>query len=120
MADEITLSIDFKYSKNGADSSFSSRGLLITVSGNPVSEAVQSIGTSYEALAMGEVVAPGYVTLKNLDITNYVEFSADSGGANPLIKLKALEVACFRMDGTTIYARANTGACLVQYKIISN
>ncbi len=119
MADEITIDINLKYSKNGADSSFTARGVTVTVAGNPISEGVQSVGTSYEAIQMGEVTAPGYVVLKNLDATNYVEFSADSGGANALVKTRAGQPALFPMDGTTLYARANTAACLVQYKIYS-
>jgi hypothetical protein len=119
MADELTLSVNFSCSMDGA--TISDRySDTIDVAASPQVGGVQTIGTSWEAIIMGEVTSPGYFAYKNLDTTNYIEFSADSGGANPLIKAKATDFGCFRLTGTTLYARANTAACKLKYNLLSN
>jgi hypothetical protein len=67
-----------------------------------------------EAADLGD---PGWVFLKNLDPTNYVEF----GFADEQFTIKLLpgESTVFRWsESGNITAQANTGACLVEFLII--
>lgn len=72
---------------------------------------VQSVGTTTEALTLGDVTTIGYLFLKNQDATNYVEISLTTPvGSEAFIKLLAGECAFFPTRQTTIYAKANTAA----------
>lgn len=117
MANEITYSISLSFTKATAKDSLGSSG-NISVSGSKFVHAVQSIGTSDEALGIGEITTPGVVMARNIDSTNYVELGAD--GTNYVVKLLAGESAFFRIDGTAIHAKANTAACLVEFLVIDN
>jgi hypothetical protein len=119
MADELTLSVNFSVTKDGATTSVRVSD-TIDVSASPRASGVQSIGTAWEAINMGEVTSPGYFFYHNLDATNYIEFSADSGGANALGKAVTNDFGCFRVTSSAIYARANTAACKLFYILCSN
>ncbi len=66
MADEITLSLGFNYSKNGA---LIQRSLNATldVSGDKAIQNIQNIGTGDETLALGDVATNGILLLHNLE-----------------------------------------------------
>jgi len=74
---------------------------------------VQSIGTSEEALVLGDVVTPGFIFVENLDVTNYVEIGLTGSYT---VKLKAREWAIFRLAGAP-YALANTADVIIKYTI---
>ena len=75
MANEITQTVNLTVSKNNASSSFSSIK-RIDMTGSAITQATQSIGTTAEVLALGDIVtAPGNLAIKNLDTTNFVEIS---------------------------------------------
>jgi len=57
---------------------------------------------------------PGYVYVRNMDTTNYVEVGIT---ASYTIKLLAGDFALFPA-AAAIYAKANTAACNVEYIII--
>lgn len=83
----------------------------------------QSIGTTHEALTVSADVATngmGYFT--NLDATNYVEIGRDvTGTFYPVAKLKPGESAEFRVAaGVTLYAKANTAACDLDWMILND
>lgn len=80
-------------------------------SGNQQIQNIQTIGTSTEAISLVDTTTGGYVLLKNLDATNYIEISDDNATAHPLVKLLAGQVAIFPTEAAAIYAKANTGAC---------
>lgn len=124
MADELTISISANFSKSGIRVDSSDMGLLglqFDVSGSDWVKSTQSIGTTAEVLGKGEITTPGFLIVKNLDGTNYVEFekATFSTGAGT-VKLKAGEVAMFRVSSSTIYACANTAACVVSYLMIED
>jgi len=81
------------------------------------------IDTTEEALDVGQILADSgtveFIIIKNLDSTNYVEidcnYTASTFRAN--IYLAAGDVAMFKPSGT-VYAKANTGAVLVEYVVI--
>ena len=116
MANELTVSIKLTFSKGGAKVSrnFSDS---ITVTGDSFNHDIQSVGTTEEQLAQGaDLGTPGVVMILNLDSTNYVEIGSTTGVYD--IKLLAGEGCLYRHNSATLYAKANTSACLVEYLII--
>lgn len=71
------------------------------------------VGTTEEAIDFGDVT-PGYVTLQNLDDTNFVRIRFSTGDNG--IRLRANGGAAgFEVDsGVTVYAIADTADCRVQ------
>jgi len=113
MADEIAITVRLAFSKSGAKVS-RTENINVDVTGDAFTHEVQSVGTSEEELAQGaDLGTPGYLFLKNLDATNYVEVGSTTGVYD--IKLLAGEVAIYRHNSATVYAKANSAACLVEY-----
>jgi hypothetical protein len=118
MADELNLVLSINFSKGNAEIS-RSISKDVTITGDAYNSAVQSIGTSEEEVAQGaEVGTPGFVFVHNMDATNYIEIGSTTGVYD--IKLKAGEWAIYRHNSATIYAKANTGACLLEYIIFED
>lgn len=120
MANEVTLSVSLSVLKSGSGldmkRSFSGQ---FDMSGTEFIHNTQIVGTSEEALLMGDVAAPGWAFFKNLDATNYVEIRAATGVADTL-RLNAGEAAVFRFaaDATAPFAIANTAAVRLEYLIL--
>lgn len=120
MADEITLNLKVKYDKNGVVDSrtFSDN---VDVTGSAMCGGVQTIGTTEEALAIGDVGTKGYARFLNIDATNYVEIGNYTGGTfYPFIKLKPGESSVCRLAAVTIYAKANTASVRVDYMVFED
>ena len=118
MADEISIVVHLLFSKGGANLD-KSENILVSVTGDAFTHAVQEVGTTEEALAQSaDLGTPGYMLVKNLDSTNYVEIGSTTGVYD--IKLKAGEVALYRHNSATVYAKANTAACKVEYSLIED
>ena len=114
----LNVQTSYSYSENNA-SITGSATKSVTITGAAAVKNIQNIGTSWEALDLGEVTTPGITAGKNLDATNYVELSFD-GGTTAHLKAKAGEPFLFRPTGTTIHARANTAAVNLEYFIASD
>lgn len=72
----------------------------------------QNIGTVAETIDTSAVTTEGYCLMKNLDATNFITYGPDSTGQVDFGKLKAGEVALFRIkDAITLKATADTAAC---------
>lgn len=120
MADEITLNLKIKYDKNGISDSrtFSD---TVTATGSALCGGVQTIGTTEEALAVGDVATLGYARFMNIDATNFVTIGNYTGGTYyPVLKLKAGEAAVCRLAAATIYAKADTAAVRLDYMIFED
>lgn len=119
MANELTLggSVQFEDSE-GSDESLSISGLIASVSSLKFIHHKQSIGTSEEAIVLGEATAPGWAIFINRDSTNFIELRVSTGGAK-FAKLKAGEFAVLRLgSGAQVpYAIADTAACQLEYFI---
>jgi hypothetical protein len=115
MANELSLTIAVSETKNGVTFALDFNR-TVTVSGDVPIFEVKSIATADTALDLGGISTPGYFVAKNLDATNYITFGGD--GTNYFNKLKALEFMAVRWNGAAIHAKANTGACLLQYLLI--
>ena len=119
MANELTVSCSMRFSKSSREASKSYSGIQIDVSGTKVTRLEQTIGTDEEALDIGDIGTAGYIICKNLDDTNYIEIRPGSGAAD-LIKLKAGEVAMFRLALNGPYAIADTAACDLEFLLIED
>jgi len=116
MSDELRIGVILSYSKGGAPENRVEH-IEVDVTGDSFIHQNQSVGTSEEELTQGaDLGSPGYVFIKNLDATNYVEVGSTTGVYD--IKLLAGEIAIYRHNSNTLYAKANTAACLVEYIII--
>ncbi len=116
MANELRITAKLSFNKSDGKVT---RGdtAFIDVTGDSFTHEIQSVGTTQEEIAQGaDLGTPGYLWIKNLDSTNYVEVGVTTGVYH--IKLQAGEFALFRVNGTTIYGKANTAACLVEYVLV--
>lgn len=121
MANEITLDLKLSFSKSGTTFSLEQKGLTVSVTGTRFIHNRQSIGTSEEAIDLGDVATGGYFFAVNRDGTNFVSIRSGTGATN-LVKLKAGEACCFRLSGdaSAPFAIANTGACDLEYWLIED
>jgi len=124
MADEISLSFSLSFSKGGRyvdTSNFGSIGQEIDVSGTDYIHKTQTIGTTAEALDIGDITTCGIMVVKNLDASNYVEISrATFTSGQGTVKLKAGEKYPFRLGSNTPYALANTSPVEIEYMIFED
>jgi len=110
VADELSIAVELNYSKSGVTEEITHTD-NVTVTGSEILRCIQSVGTSEEALELGQDIGtPGYVFLKNLDDTNFVSIRRGTGESN-MIKLLPGECALFRMAATAPFAIADTAAC---------
>lgn len=122
MANEITLSASLAYEDSeSADIALSKLALSVTVSTKKFAHVKMNVGTTEEALDLGEITSLGYCLMINRDSTNFVELRAATAGTR-IIKLKAGEAALFRFGSgvTAPYIIADTAACQIEYLLISN
>ncbi len=118
MPDELKLKFSLDFNKGGASVKRISR-ISLDVTGDAFSHEIKSVDITEVQLIQGPALGtPGYVFLINLDINNFVEVGASTGVYT--VKLKAGEVALYRHDGETIYAKANIAPCLIEYIIIED
>lgn len=96
-------------------------GLAVTLSGNQWIHHRQEIGTSEEALDLGDISTGGWFFARNLDTTNYVELRSGTG-ATDFVRLNAGEFCLFRISGdaSAPYAIANTAAVDLEYALVQN
>jgi len=84
---------------------------VIYDSGNGnLTRGIQVVGTTEEALALGDVAAAAFVELQNLDDANYVEIGRMIAATfEPFGKISAGKIAHLEIAaGVTWYVRANT------------
>jgi len=106
MANELVLTATIGYEKNGAKTNRSTGTSYVTIAGTAVAQGIRSASTSWTSQSI--VAAPGYVFVKNLDATNYLELGPD--GSASAVKLLAGQWAIWPVAGTALYTRANTAA----------
>lgn len=120
MADEISLTLALTATVNGVDlatKALTAQG--IDVAGLRFVHNIQQIGTSEEALKLGELATLGVTWMRNLDTTNFLEVRSGTGASNDFYKFLPGEAWCWRWgsDVTAPYAIADTAACYLEYVI---
>lgn len=118
MADELATQFILRYAKGSDSFSLNSISQEKDVAEGKRVQGVQEIGTSEEALALGDVATDGGAFFaRNLDATNYVEIGLTG---SYVIKLLPGEF-CF-LSGVSdkdLFARANTAAVKLAYALFS-
>ena len=118
MANTLTLDFDlFQFVSGNRSVSREYGRKVFTVTGDKFTHCIQEIGTSEEAIDLGDVSAGGYSFWWNHDATNYVTIRSGTG-ADDLVKIGPGEVALFRLTATAPYAIADTAACELEYIIL--
>jgi hypothetical protein len=121
MADELKITGQLWFTKGGIKINLGTRDHFVTVSGDHAIHKSQEIGTSAEALDIGEITTVGYCWFRNMDSTNFVEIGYDDTGFKNLIKLKAgEECGPVRLGQGAPYALADTAAVDLEYVIIED
>lgn len=123
MSAEITVtgSLEFDNGKD-IDEALSKIGLRFDCDGTKCIKNVQTIGTSEEALAIGEVTSAGWALFVNLDNTNYVLLRPGTGGTSFIELEPKGGFALFKfstVSAWTPYAIADTAACRIAYMIVN-
>lgn len=118
MANELTLTQGWTYDKNSRKRTRSSVADRITVAGDGVTDAVQSIGTAaHELLTVVDTATYGFAWFHNTDSTNFVEIGIDESGTfHPFLKLLAGE-KCTAWLAEAPYAKADTASVELEYAI---
>ena len=122
MASELTVAATLQFAKgNVVSHGFAKANLHFDVTGSKYVRAVQNIGTDAEAIGLGEITAPGWFYIFNLDSANYVEILAAIAG-DEFLKIEAGEVAMgrFAASVTAPAAKANTSALNIEYLIVED
>ena len=118
MANEIGISVSISGNKSGAKIT-RAESVSVDMAGDSYTSGVQGIPTGGEVFVEAdELGTAGYVFIKNLDTTNYITIGSHATD-NHTIKLKAGECTLFRAAGS-VYGKANTAACNVEYIIIED
>ena len=120
MANELSVHAGLVANLNGANLS-ASGSASVTVSGDAFVKKVVSVGIVREAVASSsDLSSYGYVFIKNLDTTNYIEVGCYNSDIYYTVKVKAGEVALFRSAGNALYAKANSADVLIEFVLIEN
>ncbi len=121
MADEITTNFSLNYERGESKLQIPSRQQKVDASSAVKVGNTQTVGTTHEALVLGDVASCGGAWFCNLDATNYVDIGVDvSSTFYGLIRLmpgKSTFVP--RLATNAPYARANTSAVSLEYIIFS-
>lgn len=112
-AGTVTVSLTFQASKDGTQVTGSYSSGSLTMAGTELIGNTQSVGTSNEALVLGDLSTVGFVFCKNLSDANYVEIFLDNSNAQLVARLLPGEACLFKPNTSTLYGRANTAACSV-------
>lgn len=119
MAD-ISISVSFNVLKGTLRDAIQ-RGLSVSfVASAPTAAAgIASIGfAAHEALPMQDVTTGGWAFFENLDATNYVQVGVDVAAAFvPFLKLSPGESVICKLATNAPYAKSNTAATQLNYKI---
>jgi len=116
MADELSITVRMNFRKGGAKVN-RTENISVDITGDAFTHEVQEVGTTQEELAQGaDLGTPGMVLAINLDATNYVEVGSTTGVYT--IKILAGGFALWYHNSATVYAKANTAACLLEYIIV--
>lgn len=121
MANEITYSLSLAVAKaNGPTYSRTISGSRADMAGSHLHATTQDIGTAYEAVVVpAEVATKGFAFFKNLDATNYLEIGVEVSSAfYAFAKLKAGQSALVPLSNISLFAKANTGACILELAIV--
>jgi len=88
------------------------------VAGDEWTHHTQEIGTSEEALLLGDLATGGLVWVHNKDATNYIEIRPGTGVADMIKVLAGEWQGPFRFASAAPFAIADTAACEVEFVML--
>lgn len=77
----MTSSFSLAYDDDYQNGSVAVVNRLLTSAGRRFTKLIQNVGTSEEAVTLGDFTSVGAFALINLDVTNYVDVKVATGGA---------------------------------------
>lgn len=118
MAEELKTNFNLVYASGNDAFAIPSVNQLKDVAATHRIQSVQTIGTTEEALALGDVATDGGAFYaRNLDATNYVEIGLTG---SYVIKLLPGEYCYLSgVSSRALYAKANTAAVALAYSLFS-
>lgn len=124
MAKEITLAGSIKLSNLGLKTNPSISGLKVDQATRVLVRDVLTLTTTPVALALGEVVTPGWAFFINLedpatstDIIVIGPTASSAGALEPFVEIQPGEFAAFRLS-VAPYAKSLTGTPQLDYTIL--
>lgn len=117
MASELALSASMSYQKGADSASTGKSGVKLTVAGTEYVEVIQTVGTTEEALLLGDCATLGYIFIENLDPTNFVSIRHATGTSN-VIKIVAGGFALFQFESTAPFVIANTAPVRIRFLLL--
>lgn len=121
MAEEISSTIGLTVTKSNLKLSKPTATKKITLTGDEYHDTTQDVGTTYEALSVGDLDNAGVAQFTNLDATNFVEIGVEVAAAfYGVIKVMPGETWQVRLSSLTLFARANTAAVKLGVTILEN
>lgn len=119
MSAEIAVTMALVARKSGTVAGLDMGRISVTWTGNNALHNRQTVGTTEEALVLGDCGAGGYFIVVNRDASNYVRIRPATG-ATDLVRLRAGEAACFRLDAgaTAPFVIADTAPCEIEYVLL--
>lgn len=123
MGNELKITAKITFNKTPvANVSRDETDVTYDVIGKRYQQGVQEVGTTEEPLVIGDVPSAGlgYMWIKNLDPTNFVQIGPAAGDAY-LLKFKPTESGVFRLNpGITAVCKADTDVCDMEVLIIED
>lgn len=113
MANEVTAQISIAISPSGGPVLTLNSTKQIDDSEVQASAGTQSIGTSWEALDLGSLAAVRLLGVVNNDPTNFVQLAYANDDSDIFAKLSPGDPFVGQPTSATIYAKADTAACIV-------
>jgi hypothetical protein len=124
MADELTISASYSLNTTNLSESNAPGSISIDVASVAGSGGIQNVGTAVEQITKGDTTDGGFYFFRNIDDTNFVEIGTtsddtDSGTFQPFLKLLAGEYSIGRLKEANVFAKADTAAINLQYRMVS-
>ena len=124
MANEVSIQGRVLAVKNGITTDSTAQNLQLTMAGNTAVKNIQTIGTTTEALVLGDVATPGYLYLKRATAptgdTVYISLDTPASSGNAFATLDAVsKFAIVPCQQTTIYAKAAATATNIEVLAVS-
>ena len=118
MANEIQFSLLVAALKNGVNVTTGTQQGFRDMTGSEMLTNVQTVGTSPEAVVVGDVTTPGLWFLRNAGTTGNLLISLDNASADLFSTLNPGEFCLLNRAPATLYAAASAGTISLHVVLI--
>lgn len=120
MSNKATLNLQMQYTPSGGVQTTLAKQFDVAPTGSQQITGVESLATSSTALNAGSLSGAGALMIINLDATNFVQIDSASTFDKFPQKIGPGEARVLGPQTTTLFGKADTAACLVQYLWINS